>query len=68
MTYEAGDVVTTTCGTYTYTIVGVDYDEKLYDDYGDNYQGSHNLSFYESELRLATPEEIKRIRDEFKSR
>ena len=59
MTYDKDDIVSTVDGQYTYKIVGADHDEQLYDDYGDNYQGPHNLSFYESELRFATPEECK---------
>ncbi len=57
MIYDKDDIVSTIDGEYTYSIVGVNHDEKLYDDYGDNYEGSHNLSFYESELRFATPKE-----------
>jgi len=61
MTYDIDDVVSTTEGKFTFRIAGADHDEKLYDDYGKNYQGSHNLSFYESEIRFATPKEVTRF-------
>ncbi len=57
-TYSVGDWVSTTEGEYTYIIVDIP-EAGMFNDYI-KYSGPHNKSFYKSEIRFATPEEIRK--------